>query len=114
MSAISPIMYRNNGQFAAAAFTIEPKPGTRCCFHASDSCTFQRMYSASSAGNPPAQNIARHPQTGSTTFAAIAARIYPHEYPDCTMPEINPRRAGGMLSMASDDPRPHSPPMPIP
>ena len=45
----------------------------RCCFHASDSGTLVRMYSASSAGMPPTQNIARQPQLGSTSRAASAA-----------------------------------------
>ena len=38
----------------------------RCCSQASDSGTLVRMYSASSAGTAPSQNIHRQPNVGST------------------------------------------------
>src|SRR5207244_3952753 len=51
---------------------------------------------------PPTQNMARHPQCGSTKRAATAASRYPIEYPLCTTPESTPRHRLGALSISSD------------
>ena len=63
----------------AAVLKMAPSEGARCCFQASDSGTFLRIYSASNAGMAPAQNMARQPHIGSRNRAATAASKYPIE-----------------------------------
>src|SRR5258705_5795278 len=62
----------------------------------------------------PIMNMPRHPMYWNSRPYTIDARKYPVGYPDCSKPETKPLACGGMDSMVSDAPTPHSPPIATP
>src|SRR5260370_340216 len=70
MNVISTTRYVKRFHSPATTRRTCPVLAARCCFHASDSGTFVRIYSASSAGSAPIQNIGRHPHRRRRDLAA--------------------------------------------
>ena len=72
------------------------------------------MYSASSAGSAPSQNIQRQPSAAKQSRHNRGEQIADGVSALQDAAESTPRHFCGAASIASDAPTPHSPPMPMP